>query len=304
MTKIVFWNVEHLSQAAVDIAAAAVRAEERRANKYQAAIAAAASSGGSGYGKITRATTRSATKSRASTASAASAAGGRFDRMESRAYHAVEQARSTAEKLKNKFELSQDLTISAPHVFFCEVLSSHPDAQSPLLGAAPAGGGTLCYTHYENGVSSAFTHCPITHGWYVGAPLPAAMTRVPKGIIIHGTRGLAAGQPVRFCFWHAPSGNNGQIVAQMANGLDVGGPPFVLFGDLNAEPGDYAPWLRPGVHIMRPPGGTRISGRTLDYAITNRPAWFNQCRPLYTEQQYPIKQRTGSDHMVMAFEIK
>ena len=173
-----------------------------------------------------------------------------------------------------------------------------------MPGGAAAGGGTLCYAHYQGGVSTDFSHCPITDEWYVGAALPA-MPRVPWGVVINGSRGRAAGQPVRFCFWHAPSGNNGAIVALMANGLHAGGQPFVLFGDLNAKPSDYEIWLAAGVSILKPVGCTRISGRTLDYAVTNVPEFFNPCRPLYTGlENYLIKERTGSDHMVMVFDLK
>lgn len=300
MPKIIFWNIEHLSPLALDIAEAAARAADKSKAAHLKAIAAAASSSGPGYGKITKATTRSATRN----VSTASAAGNKFERMEARAYVTSDDAEKLAQRLKYKHQLSEDLKHSAHHTFFSEVIASHPDARSPLLGAAAAGGGVLCYAQYAaGGVSTAFTNCPITDGWYVGAPL--AMTRVPKGIVIAGTSGAAKGQPVRFCFWHAPAGNGGQIVAQMANGLNAGGQPFVLFGDMNAQPDDYAVWLHANVHIMRPPGGTRISGRAYDYAVTNCPEWLHDCRPLYTgSENYRIKERTGSDHMVMVFGIK
>jgi hypothetical protein len=56
---------------------------------------------------------------------------------------------------------------------------------------------------------------------------------------------------------------------------------------------------------MRPGGGTRISGRALDYAVTNCSTFLHPCEPLYTgRENYDIKQRTGSDHMVMKFGIK
>ena len=106
----------------------------------------------------------------------------------------------------------------------------------------------------------------------------------------------------------APSGNNGAIVAQMANGLNASGRPFVLFGDLNAEPSDYEDELVAGVSILEPPGPTRISGRILDYAVTNVPNFFSgdyPCRPLYSgKKNFEIKERTGSDHMVMVLQLK
>src|SRR6185437_10061995 len=122
----------------------------------------------------------------------------RDERRELTLFRAQVQADRDAEKLRNKWSLSQDLPASAPHVFFCEVGAGHPDQRSSLLGALGAGGAQLCYAHYNNGASQAFSHCPITAHWYVGPPL--GVTRVPKGIVITGTSG-----PVRFCFWHAPS---------------------------------------------------------------------------------------------------
>ena len=295
MNKIIFWNVEHLSPQAADIAeAAAVAAEVRLAKKAKTH----ATSKGTRE-KPTRATTRGSIKKKH-----VMNAGNVHERAEARVFIMLDQARKKAARLRNKLLLSEDLAASAQHTFFCEVLSDHPDARSPLMGGAAAGGGTLCYAHYQGGVSTNVSTCPITDGWYMGPALPA-MPRVPRGVVINGSRGAAAGQQVRFCFWHAPSGNNGTIVAQMANGLHAGGNPFVLFGDLNAEPSDYEAALVVGVSILKPAGATRISGRILDYAVTNVPNLFNPCRPLYNgSENFEIKETTGSDHMVMVFQLK
>jgi len=218
MNKIIFWNAEHLSPRAADIA-------EDAAGKLDLRIKAAQTHATSWITrqKPTRATTRALTAK-------ITKPGLRTERTEVNLYILLEETRKKAERLRNKLQLSEDLVHSAQHTFFCEVNADHPDARSPLVGGAAAGGATLCYAHYQGGVSTDFSNCPITDGWYVpgGAPIPA-MSRVPRGVVINGSRGAAAGQAVRFCFWHAPSGNDGTIVAQMANGLDAGGHPFVLF---------------------------------------------------------------------------
>jgi len=213
-----------------------------------------------------------------------------------------------AARLIKKWRLSEDLVISARHTFFCEVHIDHSQKRSPLLNGAPPGGGTLCYAYYHGDASADFTNCPITDRWYVGGALPG-VTRVPRGVKINVSSGDHKGTEVRFCFWHAPAGNDGRIVVQMANGLNAGGQPFVLFGDLNAEPRDLLRHLRhqlaAGVSILHPPGGTRISGRTLDYAVTNVPHFFHACRRLYDDKKNrEIKQTTGSDHMIMVLELK
>lgn len=291
MTKIIFWNVEHLSPQALDIADKAADAAKRAAKRAKTHAAVHASD------EPTRPTTRLFVKDHRNT-------GTRYERAEARAFQSLDRAQNKAERLRRKLLLSEDLARSAQHTFFCEVLVDHPDARSPLLGGAAAGGGTLCYAHYKGGVSTNFTHCPISDNWYVGAPFPG-LTRVPRGVVINGASGAAKGKPVRFCYWHAPSGNSGKIVAKMANGLHAGGQPFVLFGDLNAEPSDFEVWLAPGVTILKPPGPTRISGRKLDYAVTNVASYFHPCRPLYSgHENYKIKEQTGSDHMVMILQLK
>ncbi|MBO9806462.1 hypothetical protein, partial [Xanthomonas phaseoli] len=289
--KIIFWNAEHLSPNAADIAERALRREKKSAERAKIMASKCKKD------EPTRATTRRSIKDVMN-------AGNRYERAEARAFKSLDVAAKKSARLRNKLLLSEDLTVSASRVFFCEVLIDHPDVRSPLLGGLPAGGATLCYAHYNGDLSSDFTNCAITDGWYVGPALPP-MPRVPRGVLINVSRGVAAGQAVRCCFWHAPSGNDGTIVAQMANGLHAAGQPFVLFGDLNAEPKDYSATLAVGVVILEPPGGTRISGRILDYAITNQPDFFNSCRPLYSgDQNFKIKERTGSDHMVMVLDMK
>lgn len=303
MPSITFWNVEHLSQAAVDIAEAAKIAQERTVDKFTTTIAAsAASSISSGDAQLTAAVRRSSVIN----SPKGDPSDSRLERLEKRAFVVAEELRQKADRLENKFELSQDLTLGE-HVFFCEVQSGHAGAENPLLRGLAAGAGTLHYLYYQKGKVSAFTHCPISDGWYPPVLIPTLpkMDRVPKGVVINGARGHAAGQPIRFCFWHAPAGNDGKIVATMANGLALAGHPFVLFGDLNAEPGFVKPHLAAAVEILEPATATRISGKILDYAITNEPGWFNKCRALYTVKKFSeIKEKTGSDHMVMLLDSK
>jgi hypothetical protein len=281
--KIIFWNTEHLSPNALKIAEKAVRDKNRQRTTM---LKQATRSHGP-----TRAVTRSLVGRSAPNLPGLS----REERREVRALAFLKAAAAQAEKLRNKSELSLDLPISAPRVFYCEVITDHPDHQSPFPGGVAVDPNTLCYAHYSNGVSTAFTDCPTTGGpgWYGG---PALAGRVPKSVTL-------GAPPVRFCFWHAPSGNNGAIVAQVYNGLNAAGQPFVLFGDLNAEPHVVTLQGVPPLSILNPGGPTRISGRCLDYAITNVPLRFpNGCRPLYTGVEgYSIKERTGSDHMIMSF---
>ena len=292
MKKMIFWNTEHLSPNALRIAERAVRRKE-------AAVEAAhhRASRTAGHGP-----TRAVTRSLAQAARRASFKGhalSREERLEAMQVSSLNATEAAAERLRNKFRLSGDLAVSAPHVFFCEVSATHPDARNPLLHGLAAGGATLCYAYYQTGASSAFTHCPMSNGWYAGPALPA-LDRVPKSVTINGTGG-----PVRCCFWHAPSGNDGQIVATVFAGLVAGGAPFVLFGDLNAQPDQLVAQGVPAPAIIHSGGPTRISGRCLDYAITNVPHQFKNCRPLYNgAENYLIKQKTGSDHMVMVLELK
>lgn len=212
----------------------------------------------------------------------------------------LDKADRLAARLRNKANLAISLRHSARHVFFCEVLTDYADSFSSLDGIGPVPHETLCYAHFLNGTRDVL---PSAHGLGWCDP-PTYGERVPKGIIIQTARR----EDVRFCFWHAPSGNDGNVVANMYASMlgHAAGAPVVLFGDLNAEPGDVAG--KAGVtmaEILAPVGATRISGRKLDYAITNRPDLFRG--PPYglrNAEGYDIKQQVGSDHMVMFFYLK
>ncbi|TQV87752.1 hypothetical protein [Aliikangiella coralliicola] len=291
MKKIIFWNIERLSPNQLFFSRAALK---RARSAYTAAQKQAARKVGH---EATRAVTRSSVKKKSMSKFLS-----RESRNERRSFWFLKAEEDKAESMRNKYELSEDLPPSAHHAFYCEVGYNHGDRRSPRIGATAAGSSDLCYAYYANGASSAFTHCPITAGW-CGAPPPAALgglVRVPKSVSVVGTAG-----PVRFCFWHAPSGNNGAIVAQVYNALNAHGAAFVLFGDLNAEPDDLIHQGVPGANILDPGGATRISGRCLDYAVTNVPNQFHGCRPLYNVRNpREIKIRTGSDHMPMVLELR
>jgi hypothetical protein len=77
------------------------------------------------------------------------------------------------------------------------------------------------------------------------------------------------------------------------------GPNNILFGDLNTDPGQLLARGVPVNQIAAPVGPTRISGRTLDYALSNfQPVLvyraFDQAAPARE-----IKRRFGSDHAAM-----
>jgi len=290
-----FWNAEHIGRNAQEMADRAIRRVER---ELRALTILAQFYAGQALPKpLTREALRQAEYQERRYPNLNF---NREARAEARLRRELADAERDAEKYRNKASLAEDLTVSAPYVFFCEVEATHPDSQYSLLGRGEPGGGTLCYAHYQNGASRLFTNCPIDDGWCgLVNPIPNA-DRVPKSVPIRGSNGL-----MQFCFWHAPSGNNGRVVAAMYDGLIASGRDFVLFGDLNAEPNDVMAHGVPEDSVIKPICPTRISGRCLDYALTNRHDWFSVCRPLYNGMQgRNIKIRTGSDHMVMILMLK
>lgn len=184
-----------------------------------------------------------------------------------------------------------------PHVFLCEIMHTHPhaDAPKPVSGQDER---PKSYLYYASGARTALAQFPTASGagWFTGV-IPAAKKRVPKAVVINN---------VRFCFWHASSGNNGQEVVDMYNGLAGAGQPFVLFGDLNCDPQQLINRGLPAGNIIEPLTATRISGRKLDYAVTNVPHRFK--RHVRHWGQYPtprdIKDQTGSDHSPMILTFK
>jgi hypothetical protein len=101
-------------------------------------------------------------------------------------------------------------------------------------------------------------------------------------------------------FWHAPSGNGGEVVAAVWNSINANyGGNNILFGDLNTNPGQLLAHGLPLAQIAAPVSPTRISGRTLDYALSHfQPLLvyraFDQAAP-----HWEIKWRFGSDHAAM-----
>jgi len=285
---IVFWNTEHLSPNALRIAVSAARKSEL---SKKGAMNLAVRHHGVDR-PITRGLSHMPIKKLPKNLN-------RNVRSSLIAFRDCKRAEAEAERLRNKFEISNDIAFSSDHVFYCEVMPDHPDRQSPFPGMVAVNPHTLCYAYYVYGVRSPFTDCPTTigPGWYNGIRLPLG-DRVPKSVTL-GAHG------VRCCFWHAPSANNGAVVKQVYDGLNAAGRPFVLFGDLNAEPDQLVARGVPRDSIIDPGVPTRISGRRLDYAITNVRDWFGTCQRMYGGVEgFNIKQKTGSDHMVMLLKMK
>jgi hypothetical protein len=315
MPKIIFWNIQRWSDRADQIAdqaeANAERAEERRIGLAVSHHNMGRSTGPMTRGKIEK-------WSKASNSAERKKIGNRWVRAEIAAFVNRDRKSEKAALLGKKARLPLDLANSGHHVFFCEVQNSHPQAQSPLRGGDPAG-NALCYAYYRcrgpgrNAFSTLFLPRQTTDQWYGGrnAFTRDQMERVPRGVVINVESGNAKGTPARFCFWHAPSRNNASaIVVQMANRLNAGGQPFVLFGDLNAEPHELLNHpnhqLAPGLSILNPGGPTHDGGKILDYVVTNVLGLFSgvlRCRSLHTAESDEIKSLVGSDHMAMILEL-
>ena len=227
--------------------------------------------------------------------------GGPIRRIHNREYHKayksakyIEEQTINITRRKNKFKNELWLTkglSNKQHSFICEVQEDYLGSISSLRGVAdPA---TLCYYYGGGGLASALN--------WRNVPDPVGLTgqnsRIPKTTQIAN---------VEFCFWHAPSGNNGQVVANTYNWLLQAGNNFVLFGDLNAEPDQVKRHGVPAANILEPDGPTRISGRKIDYAITNVPDRFleKKSKRLFDVEGMEIKNETGSDHMIMKLQMK
>jgi len=180
-------------------------------------------------------------------------------------------------------------------VFYCEVQQGFPGNTSSLRNAVAPGAKILCYWTNILGALAEPLAFPAVGAGVPGPPggphLAGGNRRIPRWVV-HGG--------INLFFWHAPSGNNGQVVAAMWNFIKanhVGNS--ILFGDLNAEPGQLLAQGVPAGEICAPVGPTRISGRKLDYALSNfQPVLvfraFDQAAP-----HAEIKRRFGSDHAAM-----
>lgn len=285
-----FWNSEHWSPNARVIARKAL-ARQKRAIKS----AKSATSYRGGRGGPTRPITRESEQKMRKYKPGMSRLS-RDEFKELQRLRIVESEIQSARQKFQKFSLASESITSFNHVFYCEVEASHPLAQSPL--SAGAVGHALCYAYYDTGIP---TGLPLNASLLVGWPAASfrADSRVPKGIAIAGS---GAGPLVDFYFWHAPSGNNGLIVQQVYACLAALGVPFVLFGDLNAEPDQIQAHGIPNADILRPVLGTRISRRMLDYAVSNVANRFT-LRHLHYVSGYDIKTKIGSDHMFMILNV-
>jgi len=291
-TKIGFWNAEHWSNHDVAIAeraeAAAKAALEQISVRGEIGPTRAItrSSVCSGYGR--------AKKKRARRQGPMSRPSG-LTRQEEKELAAIRHQNKVVKRAlrkTRKFTLARDMKNSQDEIFFCEVESTHNDAQSSRADDTKPR-GLLCYASFSRGVSINLSHIV----W--PAAIAAKMKRVPKYRNINGT---GQGGEVKCYFWHAPSGNNGQIVYEVYDHLTGLGEDFILFGDLNAEPYQLIAKGVPEDNIKRPVSGTRISGRTLDYAVTNVPnrvevRKYNRC-PVPD-----IKNEQGSDHAFMFLDL-
>ncbi|MDJ0644187.1 MAG: hypothetical protein QNJ15_15345 [Erythrobacter sp.] len=284
MVKLVFWNTEGASDHAFDIAEyhkqfldGALRSQTATRKRSKA------------IGVATRAMRRSIGRKDT-----------KIDRLLEREIHSdhiVEREGQRYASKVRKAKLLRDLRIGlyqCKHTFFCEVTSTSFDAQSSRVGRITD--GLKCYSYFHRGVKKKLKHINVE------------TLRSPRAIM-----GIQIGG-IPCLFWHAPSGGNGQAVAKNFKQLCKLSPqrPFLLFGDLNAEPEQVKKYGVPEECIIAPPQGdgtrinkkgTRISNKILDYALTNVPKYRARCRPLYDSLEgFQIKVGTGSDHMPMILQ--
>ncbi len=290
MVKIVFWNTEGGTEAAPIKAKRSKRRYKAVRRSNQLSIERHA--GESSDRRFTRSLTKRSRKRKADDMEPSPEE--RLSKASSRELKNLRTELWAEQKriaMRNKAILLETLPYGVrkcDHVFFCEVVSNHLHAQSSIDGQITP--MLKCYSYYNNGTST-----PLSNDDLTGGP----KTRIPKYVMIDGTK---------FYFWHAPSGDGakkGKVVANVFRILCDFNEPFVLFGDLNADPEQLVQQGLDWDNIIPPEykGGTRISGRTLDYAITNAPREGAICRRLFPfTVGFDIKIRTGSDHMPMVLE--
>ena len=302
MARVYFWNAEHLSSNA-DVLAQRRQLLIERAGLSQAAqlryeaskgvvISPAVTRSMVGGGGITKPKSKSPYERKIYSADSTVQ---RQTEREVRRVREVEQLEYQAGVSSRKVETQDWLNNQADPVFYCEVQQGYAGNTSSLRNAVAAGGATLCYwTNIFGGIAEP-AGFPVVGTGVAGPPggphLVLGSARIPK---------LAVAGGVNLFFWHAPSGNNGQVVAAMWSFIKATyAGNNILFGDLNAEPGQLMGQGVPLNEIAAPVGPTRISGRTLDYALSDfQPVLvyraFDQAAP-YRQ----IKRRFGSDHAAM-----
>jgi hypothetical protein len=303
MPRVYFWNAEHLSTNAEVLAERRQALIERAGLSHTAQLRYEASKGVIVSPPITRSMVHagsgiSKSKSAHPYAKPVYSKDPMVQRQverEVRRVREVEQLEYRAGVSQRKVD-TQNWLEAQPHpVFYCEVQQTFPGNTSSLRNAFAAGGATLCYwTNIAGGLAEP-AGFPAAGAGVAGPPggphLVLGSARIPK---------LAVSGGVNLFFWHAPSGNNGQVVVAMWNFINanyVGNN--ILFGDLNTNPGQLLAQGVPLGEIAAPVGPTRISGRTLDYALSNfQPVLvsraFDQAAP-----HRQIKRRFGSDHAAM-----
>lgn len=173
---------------------------------------------------------------------------------------------------RSKVETEQFLSNRGAPVFYCEVQQAYVGMTSSLRDGVAAGDRTLCYLKVN--APGAFVE-PLNFpghgagGGVLGPPggphLTLASHRIPRTVPFNG---------VNLFFWHAPSPNNGEVVAAVWAFLKTQYPAntCILFGDFNAEPGQVQAGGVPAGEIVIPTGGkTHAGGKTLDYALSTVP---------------------------------
>lgn len=303
MPRVYFWNAEHLSTHA-DVLAERRQALIERAGLTQTAQIRREASKGV---VISPAVTRSMVRAGSGISKPKSAQPyarkvysndpvvQRQAEREVRRVKEVEQLEYRARVSSRKVDTQDWLDNQGHPVFYCEVQQGFAGNTSSLRNAVAPGAGILCYwTNVAGGLAEPAGFPAVGTG-VAGPPggphLAPGNARIPK-LAVHGG--------VNLFFWHAPSGNNGQVVVAMWNFINAHhAGNNILFGDLNTDPGQLLAQGVPLNQICAPVGSTRISGRTLDYALSNfQPVLvsraFDQAVPYWK-----IKRHFGSDHAAM-----
>lgn len=311
MTRVYFWNAEHLSTRADVIADERWADVERAEEAEMAQLVAAARRGRAGTPAVTRSMVRGGSggpiRSSYIFGAKALAASHPYarpdDRDIERQLDREIQHRRRANRLEYRAEVgrrkceTQDwLETRSEKVFYCEVQQAFAGSTSSLRDASVAGAETLCYwTNIVGGLDEP-AGFPAAGPGVPGPPGGPHLVRGGERI----PRRADGGGGVNLFFWHAPSGNSGEVVAAVWNFIKATyAGQNILFGDLNCDPGQLAGVGVPQDEMATPAGATRISGRTLDYALADF-AGVSVSRAFdYAAPHASIKSRFGSDHAAM-----
>jgi hypothetical protein len=304
MPRVYFWNAEHLSTNADVLAQTKQARLERYGLDLDVLYAAEARKGSAASSSVTRSMVKGGGISKASSSPYARPEPKKYSddpqiqrqtEREVRRLREVEALERAAGISQRKVDTQNWLESQPDPVFYCEVQSGFAGNTSSLRDAIAPGGGTLCYwTNIAGGIAEP-PGFPAAGTGVAGPPagphLIAGGARIPKVAVAGGAN---------LFFWHAPSGNTGEVVAAMWNFIKANyAGNNILFGDLNTNPGQLMAHGVPLGEIAAPVSPTRISGRTLDYALADfGPVLvfraFDQATPYFR-----IKRRFGSDHAAM-----